>query len=180
MNDPKAMAAMESIEGFRNLNAEIETIINRTEQIEDTKRKVADGDDLSSKEKKQLTEAEKERKSLRKQIQEKLIKFAARIPVFMYLTDYRERTLKDVITKLEPKLFHKVTGLSTADFERLVSLGVFNSALMNDAVWKFRRYEDASLRYMGVNRHAGLDVGLFDTALTEADFQTTFERIAPR
>jgi hypothetical protein len=125
-----------------------------------------------------LTEAEKERKSLRKQVQEKLIKFAARIPVFMYLTDFREQRLKDVITKLEPKLFKRVTGLTTEDFERLVSLGVFNSALMNDAVWKFRRYEDSSLRYMGVSRHKGLDVGLFDTALTEEDFKATFEGLA--
>jgi hypothetical protein len=174
MNDPKAMAALQAIEGFRNLNNEIETIINRTEQIDDTKRQIADGEELTKKEKKALTEAEKERKGLRKQIQEKLIKFAARIPVFMYLTDYRERTLKDVITKLEPKLFQKVTGLTTADFERLVSLGVFNSALMNDAVWKFRRYEDASLRYMGVSKHEGLDVGLWDTALADGDFKATF------
>lgn len=33
------------------------------------------------------------------------------------------------------------------DFELLVSLGVFNSALMNDAVYKFKRYEDASLEF---------------------------------
>ena len=104
-------------------------------------------------------------------MQEKLIKFAARVPVFMYLTDFREQRLKDVITKLEPKLFNRVTGLTTADFERLVGLGVFNSALMNDAVWKFRRYEDASLRYMGVSRHKGLDVGLFDTAHDGRGFQ---------
>ena len=63
------------------------------------------------KEKKQMSEEEKEYKSKRKQIQEKLIKFATRIPVFMYLTDFREYTLKDVITKLEPALFKKVTGL---------------------------------------------------------------------
>ncbi len=94
------------------------------------------------------------------------------------VTDYREQRLKDVITKIEPKLFQKVTGLTTADFERLVSLGVFNSNLMNDAVWKFRRYEDASLRYMGVSRHEGLDTGLWDTALTEEDFKTTFEGLA--
>ncbi len=174
MNDPAAMAALEAIEGFRNLNADLETIINRSEQIKDAKRKAGEGGDLTEKEKRELTEAEKERKSLRKQVQEKLIKFAARIPVFMYLTDFREQRLKDVITKLEPKLFKRVTGLSTADFERLVSLGVFNSALMNDAVWKFRRYEDSSLRYMGVSRHKGLDVGLFDTALTEDDFLKTF------
>ena len=49
---------------------------------------------------------------------------------------------------------------------------------MNDAVWKFRRYEDASLRYMGVSRHKGFDVGLWDTALTEGDFKATFEGVA--
>ena len=175
MNDPAAMAALEAIEGFRNLNADLETIINRSEQINDAKRKAGEGEEPSTKEKKELTEAEKERKSKRKEIQEKLIKFAARIPVFMYLTDFREQRLKDVITKLEPKLFKKVTGLTTADFERLVSLGVFNSALMNDAVWKFRRYEDSSLRYMGVTRHKRTEVGLFDTVLTEEDFKATFE-----
>ncbi|MDA0284369.1 MAG: GIY-YIG nuclease family protein [Planctomycetota bacterium] len=177
MNDPAAMAALEAIEGFRNLNADLETIINRSEQIKDAKRKAGEGEEPSAKEKKELTEAEKERKSLRKQVQEKLIKFAARVPVFMYLTDFREQRLKDVITKLEPKLFKKVTGLTTADFERLVSLGVFNSALMNDAVWKFRRYEDSSLRYMGVTRHKRTEVGLFDTALTEEDFKATFEGV---
>ncbi|MCA9292799.1 MAG: GIY-YIG nuclease family protein [Phycisphaerales bacterium] len=177
MKDEAAMAALQSIEGFRNLNADLETIINRSEQIKDAKRKASEGEEPSGKEKKELTEAEKERKSLRKQVQEKLIKFAARIPVFMYLTDYREQRLKDVITKIEPGLFKKVTGLTTEDFERLVSLGLFNSALMNDAVWKFRRYEDSSLRYMGISRHKGLDTGLWDTALTEEDFQATFEGI---
>lgn len=177
MADEAAMNALMSIEGFRNLNADLETIINRSEQIKDAKRKVAEGDDLNPKEKRELTEAKKERKSLRKQVQEKLLKFAARIPVFMYLTDYREQRLKDVITKIEPRLFQKVTGLTTADFERLVSLGVFNSQLMNDAVWKFRRYEDACLRYMGVERHRPLEIGLWDTALTEEDFQATFEGV---
>lgn len=174
MKDDAAMAALMAIEGFRNLNSDLETIINRSEQIKDAKRKAGEGEEPSPKERKELTEAEKERKGLRKQVQEKLIKFAARIPVFMYLTDFREQRLKDVITKIEPKLFQKVTGLTTADFERLVSLGVFNSALMNDAVWKFRRYEDASLRYMGVSRHKRVEVGLFDTVLTEEDFKTTF------
>jgi hypothetical protein len=177
MQDEAAMKALMSIEGFRNLNADLETIINRSEQIKDAKRRVGEGDELSGTEKRELTEAEKERKSLRKQVQEKLLKFAARIPVFMYLTDYREQRLKDVITKIEPRLFQKVTGLTTADFERLVSLGVFNSQLMNDAVWKFRRYEDASLRYMGVERHRPLEIGLWDTALTEEDFQQTFASV---
>ena len=54
-------------------------------------------------------------------IQEKLIKFPTRLPVFMYLTDYREFSLVDVITALEPSLFRKVTGLTVKDFERLIS-----------------------------------------------------------
>ena len=176
MGDKKAMDALMSIEGFRNLNQDIETIINKSEAVKKA-RKEANDEELSAKEKKTLSDEEKEYKSLRKQIQEKLIKFATRVPIFMYLTDYRERTLKDVITQLEPGLFKKVTGLTVKDFELLVSLGVFNSALMNDAVYKFKRYEDASLSYTGINKHEGEDIGLYDTVLTQKDAQKVFENV---
>lgn len=172
MKNEAAMKALMSIEGFRTLNQDIETIINKSESVKKAKQE-ANERDLSSKEKRELTAEEKEYKSLRKQIQEKLIKFATRVPVFMYLTDYRERSLKDVITQLEPGLFKKVTGLSVQDFELLVSLGVFNSGLMNDAVYKFKRYEDASLEYTGINKHKGEGVGLYDTVLSEEDYETT-------
>ena len=36
---------------------------------------------------------------------------------------------------------------------------------MNDAIYKFKRYEDSSLSYTGINRHEGEKVGLFNTAL---------------
>ena len=172
MNNEEAMQALMNIEGFRNLNQDIETIINKSEAIKKAKKE-ANERDLSKSEKKELTEEEKEFKQLRKQIQEKLIKFATRIPVFMYLTDYRERSLKDVITQLEPGLFKKVTALSVKDFELLVSLGVFNSALMNDAVYKFKRYEDASLEYIGINKHEGENIGLYDTVLSPKDYQSS-------
>ena len=174
MNNKAAMDALMSIEGFRSLNQDIETIINKSEAVKKAKKEANDGR-ISDKEKKKLTDEEKEYKSLRKQIQEKLIKFATRVPVFMYLTDYRERTLRDVITQLEPGLFMKVTGLTVKDFELLISLGVFNSALMNDAVYKFKRYEDASLVYIGINRHEGKDVGLYDTVLSSGDYGAIFE-----
>ncbi len=174
MADKKAMDALMSIEGFRNLNQDIETIINKSEAVKKA-RKEANDKEMSAKEKKELSEEEKEFKSLRKQIQEKLIKFATRVPIFLYLTDYRERTLKDVITQLEPGLFKKVTGLTVKDFELLVSLGVFNSALMNDAVYKFKRYEDASLSYTGISKHEGEDIGLYDTVLTSEDAARVFE-----
>ena len=173
MGNKEAMAALMSIEGFRNLNQDIETIINKSEKVKKAKKETSD-EDMTREKKKELTDEEKEYKSLRKQIQEKLIKFATRVPVFMYLTDYRERSLKDVITQLEPGLFKKVTGLSVKDFELLVSLDVFNSALMNDAIYKFKRYEDSSLDYIGINRHSGEAVGLYDTVLSPTDYQQTF------
>lgn len=170
MANDDAMRALMSIEGFRSLNQDIETIINKSEAVKNAKKE-ANERDLTREEKKELTQEEKEYKSLRKKIQEKLIKFATRVPVFMYLTDYRERCLKDVITQLEPGLFKKVTGLSVRDFDLLVSLNVFNSALMNDAIYKFKRYEDASLEYIGINRHEGQSVGLYDTVITNDEYK---------
>lgn len=174
MDNEQAMEALMRIEGFRTLNQDIETIINKSEAIKKAKTK-ANKRDLTKPEKKKLTEDEKEYKSMRKKIQEKLIKFATRIPIFMYLTDYREECLMDVIRQLEPELFQKVTGLTLQDFDLLVSLGVFNEQLMNDAVYKFKRYEDASLEYTGINRHKGKNVGLFNTALSYDDYKRTFK-----
>jgi hypothetical protein len=178
LHDAKALAALEGIEGFRALNQDITAIINQSDAVKKLKDKAKDGK-LTEKQKRELTEKEKEYKSKRKQIQEKLIKFATRIPVFMYLTDERERTLKDLITKLHPGLFKKVTGLEKKDFELLVSLGLFNSSRMNEAVFMFRRYEDASLVYTGINKHEGEDVGGYDTVLKPEEYKRVFENQAP-
>lgn len=166
LNNPEALAAVERIEGWRSLGDNIiETIINKSEKVKELKKKAKDGD-LPPKEKKELTAEEKEFKSKRKLVQEKLIKFATRIPAFMYLTDFRENTLQDVITKLEPELFRTVTGLTVEDFHLLVQLRVFNTEQMNQAVFAFRRYEDASLRYTGIDSHPGLThYGLYDTVM---------------
>ena len=168
---PEAMRALMNIEGFRNLNSDLTTIINKSEAVKKAKK---ENPDPTPKEKKELSAEEKEMKSKRKQIQEKLIKFATRIPVFMYLTDYRERCLKDVITQLEPGLFKKVTGLSVEDFNMLCSLGVFNAPLMNDAIFKFKRYEDASLTYTGIDKHTYDEVGGWDTTIRKTQYEKLF------
>ncbi|HEX3666024.1 MAG TPA: DEAD/DEAH box helicase family protein [Rhizomicrobium sp.] len=166
LDNPEAMAAVERIEGWRSLGDNIiETIINKSDKVKALKNKAKDKE-LTDKQKKQLTEEEREYKSKRKMVQEKLIKFATRIPAFMYLTDFRENTLQDVITKLEPDLFLAVTGLTVKDFHLLVRLKVFNTEQMNQAVFAFRRYEDASLRYTGIESHEGLShFGLYDTVV---------------
>ena len=174
LDNPEAMAAVERIEGWRSLgNNVIETIINKSKEVKDLRDK-GKVKKLTGKQQKQLTEAEKEYKSKRKLVQEKLIKFATRIPAFMYLTDFRENTLRDVITKLEPELFLAVTGLMVKDFHLLVRLKVFNTEQMNQAVFAFRRYEDASLRYTGLDSHEGLShYGLYDTVVAREFGATT-------
>lgn len=172
LNNKEALDALMRIEGFRSLNSDIVTIINKSEAVKKAKKDKQEK--LTDKEKKELTQEEKEYKSMRKQIQEKLIKFATRVPVFMYLTDYRERSLKDVITQLEPGLFKKVTGLDVKDFSLLCSLGVFNASLMNDAIFKFKRYEDSSLSYTGIEKHANEDIGGWDTVLRREEYQKLF------
>lgn len=168
LDNPEAMAAVERIEGWRSLGDNIiETIINKSEKVRELKKKAND-DDLSAKDKKELTDEEREYRSKRKLVQEKLIKFATRIPAFMYLTDFRENTLQDVITKLEPDLFLAVTGLSVEDFHLLVRLRVFNTEQMNQAVFAFRRYEDSSLSYTSIDSHPGLThYGLYDTVVAK-------------
>ena len=177
LNNPDAMAAIERIEGFRGLSGDIETIINRSNALKKLKKeKAAKGEKATQKEKKQLSEEEKKIKSKRKMIQDKLIKFSTRIPVFMYLTDYREQTLYDVITQLERLLFTRVTGLTLPDFELLVSIGVFNGNVMNSAIFAFKRYEDASLTYTGIDRHEGEQIGGWDTVLSKEEVEMLQER----
>lgn len=163
LDNPEALATIMKIEGFRALGSDIiENIVNRAERIKKLKREAGE----NPKKKKELTAEEKEYRSKRREVQEKLMKFATRIPIFMYLTDYREESLEDVIRKLEPSLFERVTGLTIDDFDLLLRVGVFNRAQMNDAILKFRRYEDASLAYTGVNRHAAdTRIGLMDSTV---------------
>lgn len=82
--------------------------------------------------------------------------------------------MQDDITQLEPDLFKRVTGLKVKDFELLASIGVFNESLMNDAIFKFRRYENASLEYTGINRHEGEKIGGWNTVVSKDDLDAIY------
>ena len=170
INNKQAYEAVMKIEG---LNLEIifsKLLLIKSEALKRQKKKCLKEENVSKEDKKTLSDEEKEEKSKRKQVQEKLIKFATRIPIFMYLTDYREHSLRDVITQLEPNLFKKVTGLTIPDFELLVSIGLFNENLMNDAVFKFRRYEDDLLSYRYKQTRRAKKIGLYNTSITRKEF----------
>lgn len=159
--DHKLMAALKDIEAFRNLNKKLEAVIASEKAL---KKKKQNGEKLTAKDK----TAERENASWRKQIRDQLLKFITRIPIFMYLTDFRETGLKDVIENIEPELFTRVTALKIDDFRRLCELNVFHSANLNSAIFAFKNYEEASLSYAG-NSKAPTVYGGFDTILPRSE-----------
>lgn len=169
LNDKLALAAVTKIQGFANPRSELSSFVNRANKIKKLKVKAKQGD---KKAKKELTEEEKKQRKERAEIEKKLRKFVTRIPIFMYLSDYREKALKDVIENLETDLFTRVTGLTLPDFNLLVDVGVFNSAQMNSCIWQFRAYEEESLDYL--HRREGLSedsplVGGWDSSVSKKD-----------
>lgn len=135
------MAALEQIEDFRNLSNLAQQVVTSTQKLKKAKRE--NGGKLDKEEQKE----KKETATARKQIREKLQKFLAKIPVFMYVTDFREEALKHIIESLDSALFERVTGLTVHDFTLLNKLGVFNPAHMNAAIYQFKSFENASLHY---------------------------------
>lgn len=142
LGNPDLLASLEQMELFReiNLKADLEAMIATNKEL---RQKALAREPLVGEEKETKRQATKKRDNIKKRLQ----RFLTRIPAFMYLTDDRERTIHDIIGQIEPELFEKVTGLTLSDFEELVDLRVFNDTKMNDAVWKFRTFEEPSLRY---------------------------------
>ena len=149
MGNPTLLESLEQIEMFRNITDDLTKLISSNKEL---KQKKLAKEPLSSEEKTKDKAANKRRDDLKKRLQ----RFLTRIPAFMYLTDMRESSVKDVITKLEPGLFQKVTGLDIKDFEQLLKAGVFNDSKMNDAVWKFRSFEEPSLEYLTEHHDPGV------------------------
>ena len=86
-------------------------------------------------------DADKRRRKLR----ERLLRFLCKVPLFMYLTDFREESLYDVIHRVETRLFVKVTGLELEHFDQLCEIGVFNERALNSSIHAFRRQEAVHL-----------------------------------
>ena len=141
LDHPDLLEALEQIEDFRNLASTAQQIVTSTKSLKKAKRE--QGGELTPKQKKE----QKETTNKRKEIREKLQKFIAKVPVFMYVTDFREEALKHVIESLDTALFERVTGLAVEDFRLLNTTGVFNAQHMNHAIYQFKSFETTSLHY---------------------------------
>lgn len=139
--DEELVSSLEKVEVFRNLHDDLTAMISTNKELK--QKQVAD-EKLDQEDKERKKEAADRRETLRKHLQH----FITRIPAFMYLTDDRETTIKDIITQYETDMFEQVTGLTLKHFQQLVDAGVFDDRKMNDAVWKFKQFEDPSLDYI--------------------------------
>lgn len=162
LEQPTLLEALANVEDFRALVDNAAAVITNTKDLKKAKRD--QGGKLTPDQKKKQSETAKKRAEIR----EKLQKFLAKIPVFMYTTDFREEALKHVIESLDTELFEKVTGLTVADFKTLNQLGLFNAQHMNHAIYQFKRFESASLDYALTDaerewRHQHEQIGLWDT-----------------
>lgn len=141
LDHPDLLKALDQIEDFRALVRNAEQVVTSTKMLKKAKR--TQGGTLDPGQKKEQSATAKARKEIR----EKLQKFLAKIPVFMYVTDFREEALKHVIESLDSALFERVTGLTVQDFKLLNDLGLFNAQHMNAAIYQFKSFERASLHY---------------------------------
>lgn len=146
LKDEKAISIITNIKGFRNFVEDANKLIklNKTKKTKKGKKDNVDNEENKD------DEVLKEDSSIAKKLIEKLKKFINRIPIFMYLTDFREESLKDVILRLDTELFEEVTGITKDDFEYLLDMRLFNERILNDAVYKFRRFEEASFEYLNL------------------------------
>jgi len=136
LNNEELLRSLENMEAFRSLRKFTSEILNAENSIKKAKRAGKSGSVVND-EKRKMNKR-------RKEIIEALLKFLTRVPVFMYLTDYREESLIDVIRNIEPALFTKVTGLKVRDFDTLCQLGVFNTQYLNQTIYAFKRQEATS------------------------------------
>lgn len=140
-------------------------VINSEESVRTKKSKKGK---LTNSEKKENTEAKKQLA----EIKEKLAVFIQRIPLFMYITDDREKKLMEVIQTTEGNLFEKATGLTVKDFSRLNEIGVFPPNNMNALIWSFKNFEDGSYDHLGAtgqpttSTYAG-----WDTLINKEDYK---------
>ncbi|WP_214056875.1 GIY-YIG nuclease family protein [Nocardioides aquaticus] len=175
LEHPDLLEALEQIEDFRNLANMAQQVVTSTKKLKKVEREKGKNN-LDDDEK---TER-KESNSARKQIREKLQKFLAKIPVFMYVTDFREESLKDVIESLDSELFTRVTGLTVKDFRLLNRLGLFNAQHMNAAIYQFKSFENASLHYAdeAVPDGTGTKVGLWDKRIDASQLGLGYDDLA--
>jgi len=87
-------------------------------------------------------------------LEDRLTFLAQRINAYMYLSDIVEKNVKDVLDTEEDELFRAVFELDSKDLGALLDAGLLNEQAMRLAIHQFRRVDEASFTYTGLNPRA--------------------------
>lgn len=101
------------------------------------------------------------------EIQKRLRKILASIPMFMYITPDREKSLLDLIEQTDETTFQNLTGITLKEFEQLKEEDAFNTEEMDKAVLHFRKVETESLGYLGAEPPTAEPLGSWTKSGTE-------------
>ena len=87
-------------------------------------------------------------------LEDRLTFLAQRMNAYMYLSDIVEKNVKDVLDTEEDELFRAVFELDSKDLGALLDAGLLNEQAMRLAIHQFRRADEASFTYTGLNPRA--------------------------
>ena len=58
----------------------------------------------------------------------------------------------------------------------MCSIGLFDSEKMNQCIFGFRKYENSSLSYTGIDKHEGEAIGGWDTVLRREEYEALYSK----
>lgn len=70
----------------------------------------------------------------------------------------------------------KTHRIKIKDFDVLCSIGLFDSEKMNQGIFGFRKYENSSLSYTGIDKHEGEAIGGWDTVLRREEYEALYSK----
>lgn len=129
-----------------NSNNNLEIIVKKHKELEHFRKKIKRP--LTKKEKEKCNSICRSIEKERKEFEKKLRTLLARLPLFLYLSDAHETNFQEILHPSEEELFQKVMGMKSDEFRILEAKGLFNSVLLNNAIYDFNRYEEDSLNYI--------------------------------
>jgi len=139
-NNKALLDELMKIEAYKNFDKSVSVRIKQNNELSKAKR---NGDnDKEKKVRESIGKTDKEKDSL----VNKLLHINNQLLTLLYATEYREKTLTDVIEMADPNYFFEMVGLQKHLYYILTTIGLFNKDELNAAIMEFRRLEDISLQ----------------------------------
>ena len=138
---PELFEILKKVKGYRTQEAgPIDNVIKIGKRNFKRKR----SNDKGNAENESMAESTEDRKN-KKLYADKIKRLSICMADFIYMTQFREHTIDDVIEKRDSKFFKVVTGITKDNFTELCNKGFISRNALNEIVGEFRRQEESSL-----------------------------------